>query len=247
MPNPLVSKLEQFVRMSLHERQMLDAVTRQNCRRVDARQDIISEGERPTHVNLILSGWAYRYKLLEDGRRQIIAFFLPGDLCDLKIFILKQMDHSIAALTPVLLSEISRETILKLTEGQPRISRALWWSSLVSEATEREWIVSLGQRSAVERVGHLFCELFLRLRGVGLTDASSYDLPLTQAELGEVTGLSTVHVNRTLQDLRRDGLIEFKGKTLTILDFERLQDISLFSANYLHLDHEGHELDANEP
>jgi CRP-like cAMP-binding protein len=247
MPNPLVRKLEQFVRMSHQDRHLLDAAARENRRYIAPRQDIISEGEQPTCVNLILSGWGCRYKMLEDGRRQIVAFFLPGDLCDLKIFILKQMDHSIAAISPVHLSQISRETILKLTEDQPRISRALWWSSLVSEATEREWIVSLGQRSATERLGHLFCELFVRLRGVEMTEGWSYELPLTQTELGEVTGLSTVHVNRTLQDLRRDGLIELKDKTLTILDFERLQAMSMFSANYLHLEHEGQDMDANEP
>ena len=188
MPNPLVSKLEQFVIMSANDRQVLDAATREIRRQIAPRQDIISEGDEPTHVNLILSGWGCRYKMLEDGRRQIISFFLPGDLCDLKVFILKHMDHSIAALSPVLLSEISRETILKLTEKHSRISRALWWSSLVSEATEREWIVSLGRRTATERLGHLFCELFLRLRGVGLTEGPSFELPVTQSSSARSPG-----------------------------------------------------------
>jgi CRP-like cAMP-binding protein len=246
MHNALIAKLEAFTRLSLSEKQALDRVSRERVRHIGPREDIVREGDGPGHVNLILGGWACRYKTLEDGRRQITAYFLPGDTSDLNAMLLKRWDHSIGAVSPVLLAEIPRESLRQLSEESPRIERALWWSALVAGAVEREWIVSLGQRTAFERLGHLFCELFLRLRAVGLVEDTSYEWPLTQAELGETTGLSTVHVNRTLQDMRAQGLIALSGRKLAILDLERLKDASLFNPQYLHLDHEGRAFDANE-
>ncbi len=218
----------------------------ERVRQVGAREDIIREGERAKDVKLILSGWACRYKSLEDGRRQIIAFFVPGDLCDLNIFILKEMDHSIGTITAVRLAELSRETLDTLTLGHPRITQALWWHTLVTAAIQREWTINLGQRTALERVAHLFCEVFLRLRAVGLTEGQSCELPLTQGELGDATGLSTVHVNRTLQELRGLGQIVLRGKTLTIPDLDLLRTTASFNPNYLHFDREGAHLDAND-
>lgn len=244
--HPLITKLELFVNLSTADKEILLQTTRQKQRQVGAHEDIICEGDAPQTINLILSGWAYRYKQLEDGRRQILAYLLPGDICDLNIFLLKTMDHSIGTITPVGIAEVPRETVQELVEGGHRISQALRWSALVAEAIEREWIVNLGQRTALERVGHLFCELFFRLRAVGHTSGNSCELPLTQAELADTVGLSTVHINRTLQELRAQELIMLQGKTLTILDLERLQTLSLFSPAYLHLDREGRELDAAE-
>ncbi len=185
--------------------------------------------------------------MLEDGRRQVIAFFLPGDLCDLNIFVLRQMDHSIGSITGVSVSEISRHGFDELMLAHPRVTQALWWEGLVAMATQREWAVNLGQRDATERIAHLFCELFIRLKTVGLTRGLSFDMPLTQSELGEATGLSAVHVNRTLQELRALGLIVLKDRTLTISSFEALARTALFTANYLHLEREGRHLDANDP
>jgi CRP-like cAMP-binding protein len=148
MAHPLILKLEQFTRLSSEDRRALNHAASLQQRRLGPRHDIIHEGDRPEFVNLILDGWACRYKTLEDGRRQITAFFVPGDICDLKVFILREMDHSIGTLSPVLLAEIPRDVVLDLTEGSSRLARALWWSTLVSEAIEREWVVNLGQRSA---------------------------------------------------------------------------------------------------
>lgn len=246
MVNPLVAKLESFVKLSRDDREMLLRISAEQCRSYAARVDIIREGDKPQHINLILEGWACRYKVLEDGRRQIIAFFLPGDLCDLNVFVLRHMDHSIGTMTSARTSEISRRGFDELMLSHPRVTQALWWESLVAAATQREWAVNLGQRDATERVAHLFCELFVRLRTVRLTDGDSCDLPLTQAELGEATGLSAVHVNRTLQELRSTGLIVLKGRTLTIPDLDALAKVAYFNPNYLHLDREGRHLDANE-
>ncbi|GJE46069.1 Crp/Fnr family transcriptional regulator [Methylobacterium soli] len=245
MPQHLIRKLEQFARLSYDDRHALEEAARQRVRLFDPHQDIIREGDNPDHVNLILEGWACRYKTLEDGRRQIISFFLPGDLCDPHVFVLREMDHSISTITHVRLAEISRDTLLSLTEQHPRITQALWWEMLVHAATQREWTVNLGQRTGLERIGHLLCELFIRLRGVGLTNGDSCALPATQIDLGDATGLSNVHVNRVLQEMRTTGLVMLKGKYLTIPDLERLQRVSLFNVNYLHLDREGRHLDAN--
>jgi CRP-like cAMP-binding protein len=242
----LIQKLEQFTRLSLDDRRALEQAARERVRKLGAHEHITREGDNPRYVNLFLDGWACRYKSLQDGRRQIMAFFLPGDLCDMNIFVLREMDHSIETITPVTLAEISRETLQYLTANYPRLSYALWWDTLVEAAIQREWSVNLGQRTAFERLGHLLCELFVRLRSVGLTVGNSCTLPLTQAEMADASGLSTVHVNRTLQELRAAGLIILRGKELVIPDLAALRDAALFNENYLHLNHDGRHLDANE-
>lgn len=245
--NPLTRKLERFVRMSAQDREALHHLFADDPRRFGAREDIVHEGRAPRGLHLMLSGWACRYKQLEDGRRQIVAFFLPGDLCDLHIHLLREMDHSLGTLTPATLAEVPHAAMEEIMRRHPRIARALQWEMLVSIAVQREWTVNLGQRSALERVAHLLCELFLRLRAVGLTEAGRCELPLTQGDLADATGLSAVHVNRTLQELRSDGLIVLKDRVLAIPNLPALMAAALFNPSYLHLDHEGRDMDANEP
>jgi CRP-like cAMP-binding protein len=242
----LIRKLEHFVRLSQTDRAILDRAASERVRRFGPRADITREGDRPKDVHLILSGWACRYKQLEDGRRQVVSFFLPGDLCDLNIFILREMDHSIGTITPVSIADLSRDFFDEMSAGHPRIVTAFWWESLVNAAVQREWTMNLGQRTALERMAHLLCEIFFRLRIAGLTREDSCDFPLTQADLADATGLSKVHVNRTLQELRSAGLIVLKGKMLVVPSLERLMNAGLFNANYLHMDREGRQLDANE-
>ena len=242
----LIRKLEHFVRLSATDRAVLDRAASERVRSFGPRVDIAREGDRPRDVHMILAGWACRYKQLEDGRRQIVSFFLPGDICDLNIFILREMDHSIGTITSVTVADLSREFFDEISSGFPRIATAFWWESLVNAAIQREWTMSLGQRTAAERMSHLLCEIFLRLRLAGLTREESCDFPLTQSDLADATGLSKVHVNRTLQELRSAELIVLKGKSLTIPNLERLMNEGLFNANYLHMHREGRQLDANE-
>ena len=250
MASHLIRKLEQFTQLSSTDKKALEEAAALKVRQLRPREDIIREGDKPRHVNLILEGWACRYKVLEDGRRQITAFLIPGDMCDLRVFILKEMDHSIAAVTPLKLAEIPSDIILELTDNHPRIGRALWWNSLVEEAIAREWTVNLGQREAVEKLAHLLCEFYLRLRGVSLTTLGAegpyFEVPATQEQVGDAVGLTSVHVNRTLQDMRDAGLIVWKGKTVTIPDLEALKSVALFNPNYLHMERDGREFDANE-
>ncbi|WP_407176109.1 Crp/Fnr family transcriptional regulator [Bradyrhizobium sp. STM 3562] len=242
----LIRKLEHFARLSEADRAILDRAGSERVRKFGPRVDIAREGDRPKDVHLVLSGWACRYKQLEDGRRQVVSFFLPGDLCDLNIFILREMDHSIGTITSVNIADLSREFFDEISTRYPRIIAALWWESLVNAAIQREWTMNLGQRTASERMAHLLCELFFRLRVAGLTHEDSCEFPLTQADLADATGLSKVHVNRTLQELRSTGLIVLKGKTLVVPNLERLMNAGLFNANYLHLEREGRQLDAND-
>src|SRR5277367_5264203 len=247
MNNPLLRKLSNFTALSEEESKAV-ADCCKDVREVGAREDVIAQGDRTGGVKLLLEGFACRYKTLEDGRRQIVAYFVPGDLCDLRVFILKRMDHSIGTVAASRVATIAPDDILRLTNSFPNLTRALWWSTLVEEAIAREWIVNVGQRNARERMGHLFCELLFRFRAVGLNEGNSCTLPLTQAELAETLGLSSVHVNRTLQALRRKKLVTLNGGTLTIENLPALKEVSFFNPDYLHLDysHDAAPRDARE-
>ena len=246
MAGPLELHLEAYAKLSANDRQLLDHLLSKNVRELEARRDLIREGEKPRAVNVVLQGWGCRYKQLPDGRRQIVSFFIPGDLCDANVFILGEMDHSIGAITRMRYAEIGPADFETLMTRSPRITQALWWHELVVAAVQREWTTNVGQRTAYERLAHLFCELFIRLRTVGLTDGTSCDFPPTQLDLADATGLTSVHVNRTIQELRRDGLIELHNRKLTIPDLRALKSAAMFNANYLHLNHEGAHLDAND-
>lgn len=236
--NLLVRKMESFVRLSDDDTAALDKIWN-GARHVVAPQgDIVREGDPPGVIRVLMKGWACRYKLLGDGRRQIVSFFLPGDIFDLNMFVLKKMDHSIRALSPVQYVSLSHVEFERLTFGHPRILQALWWETLVNAAIQREWTVNLGQRSALERLAHLLCELHVRLKVIGLVSGKTCEFPITQVEIADTLGLTAVHVSRTLKQLRGQGLIRLSGSQLEILDFEGLCHVAMFDANYLHLERE---------
>lgn len=162
------------------------------------------------------------------------SLLIPGDLCDLHIALLSEMDHSIKALSPCKVAFISRRALSNILDKSDRLGRAFWWATLVDEAILREWLVTMGHRPANQRVGHLICEMLLRMRSVGLTGDHSFDLLVTQEELGNTLGLSTVHINRTMQDLRKRGLITTQGKRMIVNDMDGLMEFTDFNPNYLH-------------
>lgn len=245
METALFNRLELFTRLSQADKAALSKLVART-RTVPARRDLISEGDPPTHVNLVLKGWGGRYKMLPDGKRSLVSFFIPGDFCDLNIFILKQMDHTISAITALKVAAIEPDNLLTIMRDHPRVTQALLWHELVSAAVQREWTHNLGARPAYERLAHLFVELFLRMRSVGMAEPDGCDFPLTQYDLAEATGLTPVHVNRTLQSLRADKMVEIDRRRLTIPNLTRLMEASMFNPNYLHLEREGASLDANE-
>ncbi|KAA2234411.1 Crp/Fnr family transcriptional regulator [Salinarimonas soli] len=200
-----------------------------------ADQDIVREGDHPTRCCVLLEGLACVYKLTAEGRRQIMAVQVPGDIPDLQSLHLNTLDNSVGTLTPCRLGFISHDAIRELCRAHPRIGGILWRETLVDAAIFREWMLNLGRREAYGRLAHLLCELVARLRAVGLVQDDTCDLPLTQAELGDILGLSTVHVNRTLQELRAAGLITLRGGSLTVDDWAGLAAAGEFDPAYLHL------------
>lgn len=204
-------------------------------RTITPGSDIISEFDEPDDVHLITSGFAFRYKLTEEGQRQIFAYLLPGDLCDLHVALLTRMDHSIGTVGPCEMVLMSRRKVMSLIEEHPRIARALWLCNLVDAAVLREWLLNMGRRPANKRIAHLFCEIHERMAAVDFAGPDSFDLPIPQATLADTVGLSDIHVNRSLRDLREAGLVTFRKHTVAIPDVDRLRDYAGYDATYLHL------------
>ncbi len=234
MPSRLVLKLALGALLTLQDREVLERMVG-NGQWIGARQDLIRQGDRPENVHVVLEGFACRYKILPSGGRQIMALLVPGDFCDLRIFLLGAMDHGIATLSACRIARVPRRVIDDLTANRPAITRALWWATLVDEAILREWLVSMGRRAADKQMAHLFCELLVRLQAVGLATENAYEFPLTQIELGDTLGHTLVHVNRVLQQFRADGLITLRSRRLTIHNVPRLKAFAEFDPNYLHL------------
>jgi CRP-like cAMP-binding protein len=233
---PVVRRLNALRRLSESGIAAIKAAIRERILRAEPGTDLSCEGDRPETIRLFLSGWACRYKSLEDGRRQIVNFVLPGDSCDAYMYLLSSMDHSIAALTPVIYSELERGHFEKLISADLTLAEAFQCETLAAASNQREWAINLGRRDALERVAHLICELFVRLETVGLADGNSFALPVTQMDLADAAGLSTVHLNRTLQELRAKGLITLKERHLNIHDMPALSQLAMFNPNYLHVD-----------
>lgn len=222
--------------LSTRELQTVADLPRRRVREVSARHDVISQGDTPTVVNMVLDGWACRYKELRDGRRQILSLFLPTEICDANVFMLRVMDHSVGALTDLTVAEITAADFRAAISDDGRLAHLLWFSELRAISVQREWTANLGMRGARERIAHLLCETFHRLRHLGMTDGDGCDFPLTQVELAEATGLTPVHVNRMLQLLRAAGLIEIGNRRLRVPDLAALEREASFDPTYLHQD-----------
>jgi CRP-like cAMP-binding protein len=197
---------------------------------------IIRAGELLHHSTLLLDGFMCRYKDLRDGQRQITELHVPGDFADLHSFTLKRLDHEIMTLTPCRVGIVPHENLRHITEQHPHLTRLYWFATNLDAAIHREWELSLGRRSALGKLASLFCELQIRLQIVGLATDTAYELPLTQTDLAECLGLTNVHVNRTLRQLREQGLIELQGRQITILDRPGLERVGDFDPGYLYLD-----------
>ena len=234
MLSPLIRKLERFSPLSEAEKQAIQSAPLRLWQ-VASHQDIVSDRARPAEVHLIANGFACRYKVLHDGRRQITAFLMAGDFCDLRGLLLHQMDFGVAALGPTTLAVISHERLMDIFEKHPRLAFGLWRDTMIDATIYRQWLINIGRRSAYAGIAHLLCEIWLRMQAVGLARDGSFELPMTQAEIGDALGLSTVHVNRTLQQLRADSLIEFKSNVVRVLDWQRLETSGEFDPSYLQI------------
>lgn len=201
-------------------------------------EDIVEQGSRPSYSTLMLDGISARYKILEDGSRQITAFHVPGDFVDLHAFLLKTMDHGIVAMSPCTVAFADHDDLMRVTETEPHLTRLLWLDTLVDAAMHREWIVAMGRRSKLSHLAHLICELFVRMRVVGLVDGWSFRLPLSQSEVADALGLSVVHLNKTLQRLRQEGVVRWELRAVEILDWGKLVQVAEFDDTYLSLQFE---------
>ena len=207
-----------------------------DVKEVPADRTIIRAGERLENSTLLLEGLMCRYKDLRDGSRQISELHVPGDFADLHSFTLKRLDHNIMCLTPCRLLLFPHEKLKRITEEFPHLTRLLWLSTNVDAAVHREWVLSIGRRSALARIAHFFCELHVRLGIVGLTDGATFKLGITQADLAECLGLTGIHVNRMLKVLRERNLVAFKNGVAHIMDRQELARVAEFSTDYLSLE-----------
>jgi CRP-like cAMP-binding protein len=230
----LFQRIDRRRRLAEHERALLSGgVDATSSYR--AKRDVVLEGSRPHQSTLLLTGLAIRYTMLSDGKRQITAIHVPGDFVDLHSYPLEIMDHSVAALTDATFATFPHSALDSIMQQQPALAKTLWMLTLLDSAIHREWLVAMGGLAAPARTAHLFCELYIRLETVGLTSSEGYDFPINQGDLADVLGLSPVHMNRTLQELRAERLIEFQQGRVSILDRKRLEAVAQFDPRYLHL------------
>ncbi len=233
MPNRFVQKLSKMTELVPGDVAVLEAATARG-RAYAPRQDLIREGDEPGPVFVMLDGWGCRYKILPSGTRQIMAFLMPGDACDLHVNMLEEMDHGIQAISSASVATISRGEMQTIMHDHPSIARAMYVAQLIDEGIMRAWIVSMGRRSSIERVAHLMCELYLRARNIGLVSDGEFALPLSQLVLADALGMTAVHINRVLKELRLSGAMALRRGSLEILDPGKLVQIAGFDENYLH-------------
>jgi len=228
-----LKKLRQRVDISTEEERAIRGLVSET-RQVAADEIIIRAGEELSTSLLLLEGWLAHGKDLAGGERQVTELHVAGDFADLHGFTLGHLDHDVITMSEASVAIVPHERLYELTESHPRLGRIYWFVTNIDAAIHREWALSLGQRSALSRMAHLFCELHVRLEVVGRTSKNGYDFPLTQRELSECLGLTVVHANRTIQELRRRGLVELENRRLTILDPRGLEGVAQFDPTYLY-------------
>jgi CRP-like cAMP-binding protein len=240
MPTPsadhqrLIRKLQSIYRLGPEDEVAIGDLPLR-YKEVAENQDVVSEGDAPSECCLLLDGLLCRYKLVADGQRQILSLHIQGDIPDLQSLHLKVMDHSVGALTPCRVAYIPHRAMAALLRERPNVAAACWRDTLIDAAVFREWLAGVGRRSAHQRVAHLLCEVYVRLDALDLAPELVFPFPVTQVEIGDSLGLSSVHVNRVLQDLRRDGLVASERRAIRVLDWPGLKLAGDFDATYLHL------------
>jgi CRP-like cAMP-binding protein len=232
---PLVRKLAYWAKLDgADEQALFDLPYR--ARNLERQAYIVREREKTTQSCLILSGFAFRHKIVVGGARQILSVHMKGDMVDLQNSFLGVADHSVQMLTAGEVAFIPRDAVKKVAFERPNVGMALWFDTLVDGSIFREWIANVGRRDAHTRLAHLLCEFALRLKVAGLGEATEYELPMTQEQLADCTGLTAVHVNRTLKSLEDERLIERRSsRTVTIGDWRKLAEAGDFDSTYLHL------------
>ena len=229
-----LKKLRLRSEISAEEEQVIRDLVAE-IQRVPPDRFVVRAGQELKHSLMLLDGWLVRSKDLPSGERQVTEIHVAGDFADLHGFTLKKLEHDVVSISECTIGVVPHERLTAMTEKHPHLTRVYWLSTNIDAAITREMALSLGQRSAISRMAHLFCELHLRLDAVGKASDDSFDFPLTQRELSECLGLTVVHVNRTLQELRRMGVVEAENRRIRILDRKQLESVAEFDPAYLQL------------
>jgi CRP-like cAMP-binding protein len=230
----MIRKIQSIGRLAPEERRaLLDLPVKP--RTLARERAIVREGDRPEQCFSVLEGLVGRAKVSGTGKRQLVAINVPGDIPDLEGYTLRIMDHAIIALTPVTLLFFNHSAVDELVRRFPNLGRLLWRETVLDAAITRVWLFNLGRQPAVTHLAHFLCEMATKLAVVGLVDGQSFPFPLTQEQVSDALGLSNVHVNRSLQTLRREGLLEWKAGTITIRDWRGLATLGEFDPAYLHI------------
>ncbi len=234
--SPFARKLSAFVRLSKDDLLVISDLYRRR-RDFDVGSDMIHQGQTNQSAYVLASGWASSYKILIDGTRQIVDFQIPGDFIGLRSVLFRTSDHNVEPITPVQASEVHQRDLLDAFTRTPRLATAVLWAASRDEAMVVEHLVDLGRRSASVRMAHFFLELGARLRLVGMANQTGFDCPLSQSLLADALGLSAVHVNRVLRELREAGMLTFQKGKVVYDNYEALTEFAGFDRNYL--DHNG--------
>lgn len=199
-----------------------------------AGEEIAREGESADRCAVLLEGFAKRTRVQADGNAQILSFVLPGDMCDLQTLLLNPFDHTVSALMPTRIAYLPHAVFRRLIVQHPGLALSFWRESLIDAAIFREWMVNIATRDAYTRLSHLLCEIYVRMDAAGLIDKLGYGLPLSQQLLADATGLTVVHVNRTLKRLKNEGLVTVRPRAVAIHDWNGLSAAGGFNPAYLH-------------
>lgn len=230
---PLLQRWGKRAKLTADDRSALQALP--YTRHVFGKdQYLVREGQEARECALLLRGFAFRQKSLRDGSRQIISFHIPSEFVDLQNAMIGTADHNVQSLSRCEAALVPRAALIELIDSRPNLRNALWVDTLVDSAVFREWVVNVGRRDSRARIAHLLCELASRLKSLGIGNGNTYEFPITQEQLADATGLTSVHTNRTLQSLRKDDLIQLTSGSLTILDWDGLSEVGDFDEFYLH-------------
>jgi CRP-like cAMP-binding protein len=234
----LLRQLELYSNLPAEDRDLVLALP-YRLRRLDAGSYLVREGDMPSHCMVLSAGYAYRQKVTGEGARQILSVCIPGDAVDLQNMFLDISDHSVQLLTQAKVADVPREALQELVLSRSAIGTAIVQLTLVEASILREWVVNVGRRDARARIAHILCEFAVRLESRGLATRQGFELPMTQEQLADATGLTSVHVNRVLKGLEADGLISRQRRHIQYADWRALQDAGDFSRRYLHIsDHD---------
>lgn len=229
----VLAKLARLVELDEEDRKAITALSFR-LEQVPAGRHLIREGQLPIECCVLVKGFACRHKLTADGARQIVSFHLRGDILDIQHLMLERADHNVQAITASTIAWVPRSELEQLAWSRPAIGKGLWRDCLIDASIFREWVLNVGRRDGKARIAHMLCEFAARCQAAGLGDGGCFNLPMTQEQIGDATGLTSVHVNRMLKALRDDGAIDRKGRQVTISNWNRLREIADFDPTYLH-------------